>query len=149
MHSMSDKLKDTAIPMNHAAPPGVLIGEALRHVLDVELARSRRYERPFVLLKVALEECGLDEVSQGRMVRKVAGAVRTSTRWADTVGRSDDGTLLVILRETDLPGADAVIEKMSRRISEALKEERAPAVQILKSTWRKGDDLDAMTSRFR
>ncbi len=146
---MSDRLKDTANPMDAGAPPGVLSGEALRHVLDVELARSRRYERPFVLLKVALTADALDEVSRARMERKAAGAVRTATRWADTVGRCDDGTLLVILRETDLSGADAVIEKMAVRINDALREDQSPEVHILKSTWRKGDDLDAMMRRFR
>ena len=143
---MNDNSDARPTPPGHGSIPGVLSGEALRHVLDVELARSRRYETCFVILKAVLDDAGWDDLTCVRLQRQVAAAVRAATRWADTVGRDDDGQVLVILRETNLAGADAVIEKMRTRIAEQSGD--APPVRILKSSWRKGDDLDAMLRRL-
>lgn len=124
--------------------PGVLFGEALRHVLDVELARSRRYDSSFVLLRVGL----VGDAAANDTRRKLAGALRSATRWADTVGAEDDGTLIVILRETDALGASAVVAKIQARVAEELMESGTSQVRIEKAIWRKGDDLASLQARF-
>ena len=128
--------------------PGVLFGEALRHVLDVELARSRRYDSPFVLLRVFLASLDEHTAPDASMRRKLAGAVRSATRWADTVGSEGDGSLLIILRETEAAGADAVVEKIEARTAELLQESALNPVRIERAVWRKGDDLEKLKGRF-
>ena len=137
-------------PPAAAAPqrvPGVLTGEALRHILDVELARSRRYESPFVLLRVVL---GAGSVAQphASVTPRLAGAVRSATRWADTVGADEDGSLLIILRETDARGAEAVVSKIEQRMQDLLEAGMLAGVRIETAAWRKGDDLDSLKARF-
>ena len=78
----------------------------------------------------------------------VPSALRAATRWADTVGAEDDGTLIVILRETDAQGATAVVSKIQARIAEGLPESTAAKVRIEKAAWRKGDDLVSLKGRF-
>ena len=74
--------------------PGILDEQTLEHLLDVELARARRYEHPFSLLRVRASEIDA--------LREMAGALRLHTRWADSVGVVDGAALLVILRDTPL-----------------------------------------------
>ncbi len=140
-------MTDSNPPIINNAPervPGVLFGDALRHVVDVEIARSRRYGSPFVLLRVGLAA----EPVSAEIRRKLAGALRAATRWADTVGAEDDGTLIVILRETDAQGAAAVVSKVQARVSEGLPASTASKVCIEKAAWRKGDDLVSLKGRF-
>lgn len=131
--------------------PGVLSGDALRHVLEVELARSRRYESVFVLLRIELVAvCGdlppLEDVAAHE--RTLAGAVRGATRWADTVGAEEAGGLVVILRETDAVGAAAVIAKIRAEAAQLLPPDALSALRIRQAAWRKGDDLARLRSRL-
>jgi hypothetical protein len=150
--AMNDYAIPDASPLPGPAPqrvPGVLMGEALRHILDVELARSRRYESPFVLLRVVVgAAAGFPGEQTAGIVRKVAGAVRGATRWADTVGAEDDGSLLIILRETDAGGAGAVVSKIQQRMEGLLDGSELARIRIEKAAWRKGDDLDSLRARF-
>ncbi len=68
--------------------PGILDEPTLQQLLDVELARARRYEHPFALLRV--------HVLGSNVLRDVAGALRLHTRWADSIGILDESNLLVI-----------------------------------------------------
>jgi hypothetical protein len=131
--------------------PGVLTGEALLHVLDVELARSRRYESVFVLLHIELLPLSGDlplNTEHVQQRRALAGAVRSATRWADTVGSEHDGSLVVILRETDAAGAAAVVAKIEAEAAMLLPAAAVAGLRIRQAAWRKGDDLPRLRARM-
>ena len=127
--------------------PGVLTGEALQHILEVEFARSRRYLSAFALLRIRLHAERI-QIPEAPSRRRLAGVIRAATRWADTVGAQPDGTLLVILRETDASGAAAVVAKIQSRLDQELPGSSQPAVGIETAVWRRGDDMTSLSARF-
>lgn len=122
--------------------PGILDEATLAHLLEVELARARRYEHPFSVMRVSLAE------GHGGL-RHAAGALRLHTRWADSVGVFEGNTLMVVLRDTS---ADAALAA-ARKIREAARDEMGPAAAATMTleiaAWRKGDDRQRMLDRLR
>jgi GGDEF domain-containing protein len=120
--------------------PGILDGQTLGHLLDVELARARRYEHPFSLLRVRASDIDA--------LRVVAGALRLHTRWADSVGVLDGKALLVILRDTPLEGAQTVAAKILESLNEELPVPIMEALLLDSVAWRKGDDRSRLLARL-
>lgn len=124
--------------------PGVIMPDTLRHLLDVELARARRYEHPFAVLRAGVAPSGDD----APRLRAVAGALRLHTRWADSVGFDDDGALLVILRDTPAEGARAFRDKVAASLEQELGAEVSAALRLSVAAWRKGDDRARLFARL-
>jgi hypothetical protein len=123
--------------------PGILDADTLAHLLQVELARARRYEHPFTLLRLKMREgVGADNA------RRAAGALRLHTRWADSMGIATDGSLLVILRDTSEGGADAVVTKIAEFLREELSAPGPDIFELSSAAWRKGDDLARLMNRL-
>jgi len=120
--------------------PGILDESTLQQLLDVELARARRYEHPFALLRVRVLNSGV--------LRDVAGALRLHTRWADSIGVLNDCNLLVILRDTPTEGARTVAEKILDSLTTELPVDVMHEVQLQSAAWRKGDDRSRLLSRL-
>ena len=120
--------------------PGILDEHTLQHLLDVELARARRYEHPFSLLRVRTDNMGA--------LREVAGALRLHTRWADSVGVLDGSALLVILRDTAREGAQTAAAKILGLLREELPVSIMSALLLDSAAWRKGDDRSRLLARL-
>ena len=120
--------------------PGILDEQTLAHLLDVELARARRYEHPFSLLRVRSSEYS--------MLVETAGALRMHTRWADSIGIVDGTALLVILRDTALAGAQTAAVKILAALSKELSAPIMKAVMLDSAAWRKGDDRARLLARL-
>lgn len=120
--------------------PGVLDEATLQQLLDVELARARRYEHPFALLRVHVLDCNV--------LRDVAGALRLHTRWADSIGVLDEANLLVILRDTPHEGARTVAAKILHSLTTELPVDVMHKVQLQSAAWRKGDDRARLLGRL-
>ena len=120
--------------------PGILDEPTLEHLLDVELARARRYEHPFALLRV--------RTSDHSVLRDVAGALRLHTRWADSIGILDQADLLIILRDTPSEGAHAVAAKILESLNGELPIPIMKSVELGTAAWRKGDDRSRLLARL-
>ncbi len=120
--------------------PGIIDADTLAHLLDVELARARRYEHPFAVLR-------LTAPGGAAALRAAAGALRLHTRWADSVAAWGGG-LLVILRDTPVDGARAAVVKLRASLAEELGEDAAQALVLAYSVWRKGDDRNRLLARL-
>lgn len=129
----SDPPLDAAV-----AVAGVLDEFTMSHLLDVELARARRYEDPFALVRI---EAGSDPGTR----RRLAGALRDQTRWADSIGEFG-GALLVILRNTSPDGARFACEKIGTVL--AGESGAAVALRLASASWRKGDDRASLLARL-
>ena len=124
--------------------PGILDAATLAHLLQVEMARARRYEHPFTLLRLTVSDGVPDQDA-----RRVAGALRLHTRWADSVGAEEDGSLLVILRDTPEAGARAAVAKIRQSLGHELEAPAGGQFRLASAAWRKGDDLARLMARLR
>lgn len=91
--------------------------------LEQEVSRTRRSSRGFCLLMVDLD--GLKAVNDGfghhrgdEVLRAVGGVLRRSLRAVDTGYRYGGDEFLVLLPETDIPGAFVVAEKIRSGVEE-------------------------------
>jgi hypothetical protein len=139
----SDLLPDRPDPPPAAAVavPGVLDEHTMSHLLDVELARARRYEYPFALVRVSV---GGDVAA----ARRLSGVLRFHTRWADSVGSFGDA-LLVILRDTAPDGARFALEKIGASLSTEAAATGGGALRLASVSWRKGDDRASLLARLQ
>ena len=120
--------------------PGIFDELTLEHLLDVELARARRYEHPFSLLRARASDIDA--------LREMAGALRLRTRWADSIGILDGVALLVILRDTSLEGAQTAMVKILAALNEELPAPIMNALEFDSAAWRKGDDRARLLARL-
>ncbi|HEX8940706.1 MAG TPA: GGDEF domain-containing protein [Candidatus Limnocylindrales bacterium] len=96
-------------------------------VVDREIQRSARFRRGFCLLMMDLD--GLKAINDryghfhgDRVLRGVAGVIRTSLRQVDTAARYGGDEFVVLLPETDPSGAYVVAEKIRQSVSDLLVE---------------------------
>ena len=98
----------------------------LSDALCREIERSRRYRHAFTLLRVAPEKAqatdiwvppsrrvGLPRRRRHDPLEELTGALRACLRTGD-VAWSEGSALYVLLPETDVTGADAVVERFRR-----------------------------------
>ncbi len=102
---------------------GAMSRLAVMEHLETECSRASRYGRP--LSVVYLDVDGLkstnDELGHRAgddLLRKLTECVAANTRAADLFGRLSGDEFLLVLPETDLAGASAVAEKLSRVLAE-------------------------------
>jgi two-component system cell cycle response regulator len=107
----------------------------LKASLDAELARSRRYGRPVAVLLLGLDDYQGLRYQLGRdgcdaMVAGMARGIRDSLRGADRLFRMDVDEFVVLLPETDLPGAHITAERLGRLVHALPVEGRLGPVRV-------------------
>lgn len=90
---------------------GLMSRRALMLVLEPQVARSRRYNNPLaaVVLNVGFE----NDADPRAGAREVSQLLKDQLRWADLVGRDDDGDFLIVLPETSHESALAITDKLA------------------------------------
>jgi diguanylate cyclase (GGDEF)-like protein len=89
---------------------------------ELELARSRRYDRPLSLMMLDADHFKLINDTYGHgagdaTLRALGGALRQSLRTTDAIGRLGGEEFAVLLAETDLPGAAELGERLRSQIA--------------------------------
>jgi diguanylate cyclase (GGDEF)-like protein len=89
---------------------------------ELELARSRRYDRPLSLMMLDADHFKLINDTYGHgagdaTLRALGGALRQSLRTTDAIGRLGGEEFAVLLPETDLPGAAELGERLRSQIA--------------------------------
>ncbi len=92
---------------------GLMSQRALMLVLEPQVARCRRYDTPLaaVILHVKPRDAEHDGVA-----REVSQVLKDQLRWADLVGRDDNGDFLIVLPETGSEAATALTEKLAQAL---------------------------------
>ncbi len=102
-----------------------LTGVSNRHVLDEELekelARADRYETPFAVIMLDIDNFKkindtFGHYSGDRVLQEIAGLLVSNVRKTDTVGRWGGEEFLIICPQTDLSGAKQLAEHLRTRI---------------------------------
>lgn len=94
------------------------------------------------------------EASTVRLLSEVFSALTHTLRMPDRVGEFDEGTYLVVLPETKLPGAVQIAERLRVAVS-GLDVPASPQVQVHTTasigvtSFRRGDDLQSLLDRVQ
>jgi diguanylate cyclase (GGDEF)-like protein len=103
--------------------------------LEAEFAGARRYGHPLSLLLVDVD--GLADVNarSGRnggdeVLKQIAQLLEESVRSPDVVARVAGDEFAVLLRETDLPGAQALAERLRASVERLRSGEHAASVTV-------------------
>ncbi len=107
----------------------------LKASLDGEIARSRRYGRPAGALMFGFDDyqglryqLGRDKCDE--FVGRMAGEIRASLRGADRLFRMDADEFVILLPETDLPGARIAAERLGKIVHGLSVEGRGGRVEV-------------------
>ena len=156
LRSERDALEQQLQQHNTVDPvSGLLNEQAVKRGLDPLVSRSRRYDNPlsvvtmsFTNLQRLREEHG-DGVAD-EAVLSLSQLLRDQIRWADLVGRLDNGDFIFVLPETDQPAAEALAGKIARQLSEyslpvpgGLRPEGSFGV----ASWTRSDDARLLIQR--
>ena len=127
---------------------GILDSSVLSHELEVELARSRRYEHPFALLRIKV--AGVDgRLPAEALLHRLSGALRLVVRWSDSVAREAVDQYLLLLRETGVGGARTAAQNLLVALAAELPDAaQTLSFQVHTAAWRKGDHLGALLARL-
>ncbi|HEY8490142.1 MAG TPA: GAF domain-containing protein [Dehalococcoidia bacterium] len=90
-------------------------------VMETEMGRARRYERPLTIASIVVagyDESG-DLEAAGRAIRTIADLIRRNLRMADYCAYHDKGRFSLLLPETDAEGCRAVGRRVAQRLSES------------------------------
>jgi len=90
-------------------------------VLETELARARRYERPVSVVMIDVDHFKAYNDQHGhlegdRVLARVAGQIRSLSRASDTAGRYGGEEFAIILPETPIDGGVRLAEKIRASI---------------------------------
>jgi len=96
----------------------VLTPTAFEFVLDGELRRAVRSQNflTLVVLETRREWEGLEVTADDGTVEEVAGVVGREVRDTDLIGKTDKGTLSVVLLDADYDSSTRVIDRLVSRI---------------------------------
>jgi diguanylate cyclase (GGDEF)-like protein len=102
-----------------------------REMVDLEIARARRYRRPFTLVFMDLDNFKAVNDRNGHaagdeLLRSVADAIVLGTREIDTPGRLGGDEFGVLLPETGYEAAAAVQAVIEDRISTEMRQQGCP-----------------------
>lgn len=127
----------------HEPDTGLMSRRALMLVLEPQVSRSRRYSNP---LAVVALQVSFAAGAAGEGARAVGQLLKDQLRWADLVGRDDDGVFVLVLPETGREAAVALTDKIAR----ALDQDTRVAASFFGITeWNKTDNAAGLLERAR
>lgn len=136
------------------AASGLLNEQAVGRGLDPLVSRSRRYENPLSVVTMSLTNLDAVRSEHGdaaadSMLLDVSRLLRDQIRWADLIGRLDNGNFIFILPETGQSAAESLAGKISRQLREFRSEGLAQSAEgcFGVANWRKGDDARLLIKR--
>lgn len=121
---------------------------AISQALDLQVSRSRRYQNPLsvVLVKIDLNHlASVRPLSTDPASLSVSRFLRDRLRWVDQIGRWDEDEFIMVLPETGIEDANALLDKIkteqtSMHLPEPYDDIR-PQLAFGLACWAKGDDM--------
>jgi hypothetical protein len=124
---------------------GAMNGEDIWAELRRELARSRRYERRFVVIRVPCETEGASPASSGTVGRK-ARELSAFLRSVDRAWSAEAGVYL-LLPESDRSMGEAFLARVRRQAPELLPEDGVAMAVFPEDGWTSGALIAAVEGR--
>lgn len=135
---------------------GLLSRRAMMALLDVEVARSRRYRNTLTVMVMSLQgpAAALQQDDADKVMARIAGVLRDRLRWADMIGRVDRTDLMLMLPETDLQ-ASLILETRLRELLLAMEVSIGAGTKVALDAcfgiaeWQEPDDVVRILRRVR
>ena len=136
---------------------GLLNDQAINKGLDPLVSRSRRYKNALSL--VTMQITSLDDTIRDagqavadKIILGVSQLLRDQIRWADLLGRLDNGHFVFVLPETDQDAAMALAQKIAGQLNQLqvrINEQQSiqPKACFGIASWAQGDDASSMLKR--
>lgn len=129
---------------------GLLTASRIYRALLGEVARTSRYGNPLSCVLLQLRDLAAAE-PQTRL--QLASRLADGMRNTDYAGIWDDEEFLLVLPETDEPGAWRFVGKVEEELNSlaarlGVTHGAAPVVATRITTWQEGDDAGAMLERL-
>lgn len=125
---------------------GLLNERAITVGLEPLVSRSRRYDNPLSVVTMAITQVP-DGGTEQKTILAMAHLLRDQMRWADLIGRTDDGHFVLVLPETDRDSAIALANKLASHIGSQAQEMGQLGVCFGVSHWNRGDDARLLLRR--
>lgn len=126
---------------------GLLNRRGVRHQLDAQISRSRRYHNLLSVVLLRLPEPRERPALQETGMLALAHLLRDQTRWPDIVGRWSDQEFLLVLPETSAESAALLVEKIRAGIAETPADVGLNSIAYGIAEWRRGDDVQDLIAR--
>ncbi len=104
---------------------------AFNESIDNEIARARRHRHPFAVAYIDLDNFKtvndqLGHHTGDRLLRQATDEIKNSVRAHDLVARLGGDEFAILLPETGRDAAQAVVERIQRRVAETMQRENWP-----------------------
>ncbi|MFC1850850.1 GGDEF domain-containing protein [candidate division CSSED10-310 bacterium] len=104
---------------------GLLNGRAFYEHVNDEIERAKRYNHPFTLAYIDLDNFKIINDTQGhnegdKVLRTVAAVMKTNTRQSDIVGRLGGDEFACFFPETDFGGGEGTVKNLFPSLVEAM-----------------------------
>jgi len=123
-------------------------------VMDLHLARSRRYQSPFCLIKMNVsfnKQIAGDTEKQDEVMLSISRFLRERLRWVDQISRWDESSFVIMLPETETENAQNIENEMKECKSSIQfptgMNEDSFNVKAAAICWQKGDDNKSMINK--
>ena len=110
---------------------GLANSRAFYEEVDCELKRAGRYQHPFSVFAIDLDNFKAVNDTHGHLagdevLKQIARTLRTYTRSTDTVARLGDDEFVILFPETDTASAREVLQTVQSRLLEAMEQHGRP-----------------------
>jgi diguanylate cyclase (GGDEF)-like protein len=110
---------------------GAQNGRAFYDLVELEMSRALRYERPFTLAYLDVDDFKAVNDSGGhnegdRLLRRIANTIRTNIRSMDAIARLGGDEFAILLPETGPAAAGVALRKIQHRLLEMTRSEAQP-----------------------
>lgn len=132
---------------NRDAETGFMNQKAILQALDEQISRSRRYGNPLSLIQLCLvppPHQGISGIGLGNICQEL----KMQLRWADRLGRLNQGSLLLVLPETNQHHAGELINKLEHEPILLASRADGWVITFSAATWKKGDDARKLLNRL-
>ncbi len=125
---------------------GLLEYPVFRLTLEPQLARCRRYNTPLCLVRMAVEfiDHPNDINFHAEHLRTITQHLKQNLRWADQVGKADNGQFLIVLPEASTNDSTLIIDKIHPQLN-TLSFVKSVAYGVCE--WKNGDDEKSLHDR--
>lgn len=115
---------------------GFLHPRAFGERLEVELAKSKRYRHPLVVLRADIDDFGSYNQSEGRLMgnrllRSVAAEINAQIRASDEAARFGSDEFAIIMPQTGITEARRAAERIRRQVRRLKRSEDHPVTMSI------------------
>lgn len=126
---------------------GLMNQPLLMLALEPQVSRSRRYQNPISVMVMGLGPTSDGRTLEGDHLAQIAQFLKGQLRWADLIGRSEEGDFILVLPETKLDAAQQIAQKLANVLPTSLADLPVFTPLFGLAEWQKTDNATSLVRR--